>query len=195
MCDVSLPPAACENVPTLNPPSNVQNCTHKDFFNKYYVENFCLPKRRQAYIDVLESSVCRDSTTLTASVIEDACSVDNNGVPCVTLYYQSLEGLARLDSDCSTSNVSCTTNCRDGIIAATKHYGCCFRSVWFNTSETAFYRSPSILGSCDIDLPGACKGLIGSAVSIMNFKENYIVLMIMISVLMCLQLMMTALAW
>ena len=64
MCDVSLPPAACENVPTLNPPSNVQNCTHKDFFNKYYVEKFCLPKRRQAYIDVLESSICRNSTQL-----------------------------------------------------------------------------------------------------------------------------------
>ena len=80
-----------------------------------YSENLCLPKRRQAYFDVLESSICGDSTT-DISIFEDICSVDTNGVPCGTLYYRSLEDLASLDSNCSTSNVSCTSNCKDGII-------------------------------------------------------------------------------
>ena len=146
----------------------------------------CLPERRQAYIDVLESSICGDSAT--ASDIEDTCSVDANEVPCGILYHQSFKDLARLDSACSTSNVSCTSNCRDGITAAKKRYGCCFRSVWFYTSGTASYLSPSVLRSCDINLPRACEGLIGSAMSIM--KENYISLIV--TVLMCLQLMMTA---
>ena len=194
LCNVSLPPAACGNGPTVNPPSSVRNCTYssEEFFNKYYAENFCLPKRRQAYTDVLESSICKDSERA-ASDIKDACSVDTNGVPCGTLYYRSLEGLARLDSDCSTSNVSCSSNCRDGITAAKKRYGCCFRSLWFNTSSTAGSLSPSylslsVLQSCDIELPGACEGLIGSAVSTM--KTNYITLIA--TALMCLQLMMTA---
>ena len=39
MCDVPLPPAACGNGPTINPPGIVQNCTNEDIFNKYYVEN------------------------------------------------------------------------------------------------------------------------------------------------------------
>ena len=65
---------------------------------------------------------------------------------------------------------ACTSNCKDGIIAAKKRYGYCFRSFWFNTSSTAAalspsYLSSSVLQSCDIDLPGACEGLIGSTVS------------------------------
>ena len=116
MCNVPLPPTGCGNVPTINPLDNVQDCTGEDIFNKFYADNFCLPERSQAYTDVLESSICGDSET--ASIVEDLCSVDTNGVPCGTLYYRSLEGLARLDSDCSASNVSCTSNCRDGITAA-----------------------------------------------------------------------------
>ena len=74
---------------------------------------------------------------------------------------------------------------RDGIIAAKNRYNCCFRSFWFNISEPS-YLSSSILQSCDTDLPGACEGLIGSAMSIM--KENYITLIV--TGLMYLSLMM-----
>ena len=165
LCDVPLPPTACGNGPTINPPANVQNCTDEDIFNKIYAENLCIPEQRQAYFDVLESSICGDSTA-DISFFKDLCSVDTNGVPCGKLYYRSLEDLASLDSNCSTSNVSCTSNCRDGITAAKKRYGCCFRSYWFNVSTftgaefSASYLSPNVLQSCDIDLPGACEGLI-----------------------------------
>ena len=186
MCNVSLPPAACGNGPTINLPDDVQNCTNEDSFNKYYAENLCLQERRQAYVDILQSSICRD-TIPTASAFEDACSVNTNGVPCGILYYRSLEDLARLDVACSTSNVSCTSNCSGGITAAKKLYGCCFGSVWFNSSVPS-YLSRSVLQSCDIDLPGACEGLIGSAVSTM--KKTYIHLIV--TTLMCLQLMMIA---
>ena len=185
MCDVPLPPAACGNRPTINPPGSVRNCnfySSEDFFNKYYAENLCLPERRQAYTDVLESSICGDNGT--ASYIKDVCSVDTNGVPCGILYYRSLEDLARLDLACSASNVSCSSDCRDGITAAKKRYGCCFRSGWFYTSAPS-YLSSSVLQSCDIDLPGTCEGFNGSAVSTM--KTNYISLII--TALMCLQLM------
>ena len=195
LCNVTLPPAACGNGPTINPPANVRSCTDDDFFNEYYVENFCLPERRQAYTDVLESSICGDSET--ASLVEDACSVDTNGVPCGTLYARSSEDLARLDSACSNSSVSCTSDCKDGIIAAKNRNGCCFRSLWFNTSSTLStagpsYLSSSVLQSCDVDLPGACEGLIGSAVSTM--KTNYITLIVtaLMIVTLCSQLMMIA---
>ena len=183
LCDVHLPPAACGNGPTISPPANVQNCTDEDAFNKIYAENLCIPERRQAYFDVLESSICGDSTT-DISLFEDLCSVDTNGVPCGKLYYRSLEDLASLDSDCSTSNISCTSNCRDGITAAKKHYGCCFRSYWFKISTftgaqlSASYLSPSVLRSCDIDLPEACEGLIGSAAVSIIMKINYISLIV-----------------
>ena len=191
MCGVPLPPAPCENGPMINPPDNVQECTGEGYFNNFYAENLCIPERRQAYIDVLESSLCGDS--ITASNIEDACSVDTNGIPCGILYYRSLDDLAMLDSTCGASSTTCTSNCSDGIILAKKRYGCCFRSIWFNISGTSIgtvsYLSPSVLRSCNIDLPGSCKGLLfGSAVSIM--KTNHITLIV--TALMCLQLMMTA---
>ena len=56
-----LPPAACGNSPTVNPPDNVQNCTDEDSFNKYYTENLCIPEKHQAYSDVfnrLGARVC-----------------------------------------------------------------------------------------------------------------------------------------
>jgi hypothetical protein len=140
----------------------------------------------------LGTSICGDITIIP----EDTCSVDTNGVPCGTLYYRSFADLARLDSACSTSNVSCSSSCRDGIIAAKNRYGCCFRSFWFNVSGSsvaaASYLSPNVLQSCDIDLPGACEDLIGSAVSIM--KENYMYIILIVTDLMiiiCLQLIIT----
>ena len=190
MCSIPLPPVACENGPTINLPGNAQDCTGEVFFNKFYAENTCLPERRQAYIGVLESSVCGDSTTAISNV-EDICSVDTNGVPCGTLNFRSSEDLTRLHLACITSSVSCTSVCRDGIIAAKKRYGCCFRSFWFNLSEPS-YLSSSVLRSCDIDLPGACEGLIGSAVSIMKINYNSLIVTALMIVTLYLQLMMTA---
>jgi hypothetical protein len=182
LCNVPLPPAACGNGPTINPPDNVQNCTNEDLFNKYYVENLCLPEQRQAYFDVLGTSVCGN---VAPNSVEDACSVNINGVPCGALYYRSWEDLTRLDLACRTSSISCTSNCRDEITAAKNRNGCCLRSVWFNSIPAL---SSSVLRSCDIDLPGTCEGVIGSSVSIM--KENYITLIV--TGLMCLQLLMVA---
>jgi hypothetical protein len=195
LCNVPLPPAACGNGPTINPPGNVQSCTNEEVLNKYYVENVCLPERRQAYIDVLirlGTNICGD-TIYTPSYIEDACSADTNGVSCGTLFLQFLEDSIMIDglnSACITSNVSCTSNCRDGIIAAKNRNGCCLRSIWFNLIIVPAL-SPSVLRSCDIELPGTCEGLIyGSAVSIM--KEKYI-LPIAAGIIMCLlQFMMAA---
>ena len=185
LCGVPLPPAACGNGPTVSPPDNVHNCTDEEIFTKYYAENLCLPKRSQAYKDVfnrLGTNLCGDST---ANSTDDACSVDNNGIPCGTLYFQSSQDLAitRLESACSTSSVSCTSSCRNEITAAKNRNGCCLRSVWFNSTAAL---SLSVLKSCDIELPDACEGVISSAQSIM--KENNILLSI--GGLICLQLMM-----
>ena len=193
LCNVPLPPADCGNTPTINPPDNIQDCTDEDVFNKYYVENICLPEHRQPYVDVLKklgTSICGD---ITPSSIEDVCSVDTNGVPCGILYIRSSEDLDSLDSACSTSDINCTSNCRDGITAARNHNGCCLRSsVLFNSSGifglSPSYLSSSVLESCDIKLPGTCEGIIGSAVSIV--KENYTLLIIF--GIMCLQLLMIA---
>jgi hypothetical protein len=120
--------------------------------------------------------------------------VDTNGIPCGTLYYRSWEDLTRLDLACSTSVSVAPQIVRMGLATAAKNcYGYCLRSIWFNIlSLTAaalyLYLSPSVLQSCDIDLPGTCEGVIGSAVSIM--KENYITLTI--TGLLCLQLIITA---
>ncbi len=192
LCNVPLPPAACGNGPIINPPGNVQNCTNEDLFVKYYVENICLPERFQVYINVLRTCGCGN---VAPNSIEGVCSVDTNGTPCGTLYYRSLEDLTRLDSVCSTSSVRCTSNCRDGITAAKNRYGCCLRSTWFNISLTAAalspsYLSPSVLQSCDIDLPETCEGVIGSLTAVSIMKENYITLTVI--GLLCLQLLMMA---
>ena len=78
----------CGNVPTVYPPSNVQNCTNEELFNRYYIENLCLPERRQAYIiNVLtrfDTNLCGG---VTPSSIVDTCSIDANGVPCGALFF------------------------------------------------------------------------------------------------------------
>ena len=123
--------------------------------------------------------------------IEDACSADTDGVPCGILHFRFLEDqdLASLGSACSISNVSCTSNCRDGIITAKNRYSCCLRSVYFNSTGAvaSSYLSLSVLRSCNIDLPGTC-GAISSAVSLMEENINYTTLII--TGLMCLQLIM-----
>ena len=175
LCGVPLPPAACGNGPTISPPDNVQNCTNEDSFNKYYAKNICLPEKRQPYSDVLKRLGARFCGNIPPNYVEDLCSVDTNGVPCGALYYRSEADLASLDSTCSSSIVSCTSSCRDGIATAKNRYGCCLRSFWFNISGISAL-DPSVLKSCDIELPEACEGVIGSAMSIM--KENYILLII-----------------
>ena len=190
LCSVPLPPAACGNGPTISPPDNVQNCTDEDSFNKYYTENLCIPEKRQAYSDVFNNLGARVCVNyVPPSYFADLCSVDANGVPCGALYYRSVADLASLDSTCSTSNVRCTSDCRAGIATARNRYGCCLRSLWFNISGEISggisALKPSVLKSCDIELPAACEGVIGSAMTIM--KESYILLII--GGLMCLQLL------
>ena len=180
LCGVALPPAACGNGPAISPPDNVQNCTNEDYFNKYYTENFCIPKKRQLYNDVYK----RFCWVLPPNYFEDLCSVDTNGVPCGALYVRSSADFINLDLTCRTSDVSCTSSCRDGIATAKNRYGCCLRSLSFNISEEISVLNPSVLKSCDVELPDACEGVIGSAMSIM--KENY--MLIFAGLIMCLQL-------
>ena len=185
LCSVPLPPTACENSPTISPPDNVQDCTNEEFFYKYYAENLCVPAKRQLYSGVLRRLGARFCGNVSPDDVRDLCSVDTNGVPCGALYHRSEADLARLNSICSTSDVSCTSSCRDGITTAKNRYGCCFSSGWFNRSSLGISAlNPIVLKSCDIELPEACEGVIGSATSIM--KENNILLII--GGLMCLQL-------
>ena len=121
--NVPLPPAACRNGPTINPPDNVQNCTGEDRFNKYYTERLCRPEQRQPYGEALNGRFC--GHMVFSDYLEDLCSVDANGVPCGVLYHRSLADLASLDLICRTSDGSCTSSCRDGITAAKNRYGCC----------------------------------------------------------------------
>ena len=186
LCNVPLPPAACGNSPTINPPDKVQNCTSEDVFNKYYVDNICSPEHRRPFVEVLRrlgTSVCGDTTP---SSVEDTCSVDANGVPCGLLYIRFMEDIASLESACSTSDVICTSNCRDRITSAINRNGCCLQSFWFTSVSAAL--SSSVLKSCDIKLPETCEGVIGSAQSIM--KESYMLLIT--AGLMCLQLLIIA---
>ena len=189
LCSVSLPPAACGNGPTISPPDNVQNCTNEDFFNKYYAENLCLPEKRQPYSDVLKRLGARFCGSVPPNYFEDLCSVDTNGIPCGLLYAQSSVDLSSLDLTYRSSYVSCTSNCRDGIATAKNRYGCCLGSLWFNISGEISALNPSVLKSCDIELPEACEGVIGSAMSIM--KENDMLLIIG-GVILCLQLIVIA---
>ena len=162
LCSVPLPPAACENSPTINPPDNVQNCTNEELFTKYYTENLCLPEIRVPYVEAAQGTeFCND---IPSSWVNDLCMVNANGVPCGMLYNQYAANLASLNSACNTSEFTCTLDCMDGIIAAKNRYGCCLRSPWFNSSiETPVSAlNPRVLQSCDIDLPEACEKFIGS---------------------------------
>ena len=64
--------------------------------------------------------------------------------------------LNSLNSACATSNVSCTSNCRDGISNAKTLRGCCIN--WVNSSTyTPQSLSYGVWNSCGVESPGFCE--------------------------------------
>ena len=185
LCNVPLPSEGCDNGPIINRPANVQKCTAEEFYNQQYIQNFCLPQRGQPYINaIVLSSRCNEPSFLSmAKTVVDFCSVDANGYPCGLTLSDMIDDL---NSDCATSNVSCTLNCSDSISDARDMYGCCLNSIWFNIS-TAYYNTASPPGlsysvwkSCGIETPGVCESslsLRGTAMSIM--RKNHVAILIM----------------
>ena len=180
LCNVPFPAADCENGPVVNLPDNVQECTDEEHFNRWYTQNLCLAERGQPLIDALINSRCNQTFFPTAEYIVNLCSMDANGVTCGLTYSPSTgPDLDELNSACATSNVSCTTNCRNNITDAKKLRGCCVN--WVNTSThvpvpALFY---SIWKSCEVETPGFCESplsLSGTTASIMIEKSNLIIL-------------------
>jgi hypothetical protein len=138
---------------------------------------------------VLSSRCNQPNFFLTAEYLVDLCSVDSNGSPCgLTDSDSSL--IDDLNSDCTTSNVSCALNCysTDSINDAKSMYGCCLNSAWFNTSTASPPGlSYGVWKSCDIETPGFCESslsLRGTATSVMNKNQVAILTMTIIG-LMC----------
>ena len=126
-----------------------------------------------------------------AEYITNLCSMDNSGRVCGLTYSSNIDpdifmDLNSLNSACATSNVSCTSNCRDGISNAKALRGCCINWVNFST-ETPQALSYGVWNSCGVESPGFCESplsLMGSAASIV--ETNYInFLLIIIASLIC----------
>jgi hypothetical protein len=187
LCDVPLPAEGCGNGPIVNRPVNVQDCTDEEYFNKQFTQNFCLPQRGQPYINaIVLSSRCNQSLYSTAELLVDACSEDANGSPCGLLTSDIIDDL---NSDCTTSNVGCTSNCRDSINDVKDMYGCCLNSASFNMStDSPPGLSYSVWKSCEIQTPGFCESslsLRGTAATIMKESHVAIILTMTIAGLMC----------
>jgi hypothetical protein len=194
LCNVPLPAANCGNNPvTVNPPDNVQQCTDEQYFNMKYTRNFCLPERGQPYIDaVVLDSRCNQSSNAAfhlAEIKTNLCTMDNTGTVC-GLTFSTVDqdlNLETLNSDCATSNVSCTSNCRDGLNLAKTLRGCCIN--WVNISaDRPHALSYSVWKLCGVESPGFCESgplsLTGSATSIM--EENHLnFLLVVIAGLIC----------
>jgi hypothetical protein len=190
LCGVPLLTADCENNPVIvNPPDNVQQCTAEQSFNMMYTENLCLPERGQPYVDaIVLDSRCNQTWFIAAEYITNLCSMDDSGRVCGRTYTSSdpdLLDLETLNSDCATSNVSCTSNCRSAINNA-KIRGCCVN--WINSSMyTPHALSYGVWKSCGVESPGFCESplnLRGSATSIM--EENHLnFLLVVITGLIC----------
>ena len=178
LCDVPLPAADCGNSLTVNPPDDVQQCTIEQYFNKKYTQNLCLPERGQSYVDaiVLDSRCNQTSFFISAEYVTNFCSMDDSGTICGLTYSgaDSEVQSENLNSICATSNVSCTSNCRDSISNATMLRGCCLN--WINTSTyTPQALSYGVWKSCGVESPGFCESqlsLRGTATSIM--EENHL---------------------
>jgi hypothetical protein len=124
LCDVPLPTEGCGNGPTVNRPANVREYTDEEYLNKQYIHNICLPKRGQPFINaIVLSSRCNQSSyfSLITEYLVDLCSVDANGSPCGLTLSNDM-AIDDLNSDCATSNVSCTLNCSDSINDAKGSY-------------------------------------------------------------------------
>jgi hypothetical protein len=190
LCGVPLPAAECGNNPvTINPPDNVQQCTDEQYFNMKYTQNLCLPERGQPYVDaIVLDSRCNQTLFFSAEYVTNLCSMDDSGTVCV-LTFRHMDpdlDLDTLNSACATSNVSCTSNCRDGINLAKTLRGCCINWVNFSIS-TPQALSYGVWKSCGVESPGFCESplsLRGSATSIM--EENRLnILLVVITGLIC----------
>ncbi len=187
LCGVPLPAADCGNNPvTVNPPDSVQQCTNEQSFNMRYTENLCLPERGQPYIDALVlDSRCNQTLFISAEyVVTNLCSMNENGTVCGLI--DPNVDLNSLNSDCATSNISCTSNCRDGINLAKTLRGCCI-NVINSSTYTPHALSYGVWKSCGVESPGFCESplsLRGSATSIM--EENCLnILLVVIAALIC----------
>ena len=182
LCHVPLPTQRCGNSPIISLPINVQECTEEEYFTKQYTQNVCLPQRGQPYINaiVLNSRCNQSYFPMLAEYLVGVCSADANGSPC-GLTISETDAIDDLNSDCATSNVSCTLNCTKSINKARDMYSCCLNSGWFNTSTASPPGlSYSVWKSCGIETPGVCKSslsLRGTAMSIMG--KNHITILIM----------------
>ena len=85
--------------------------------------------------------------------------MDDSGRVC-GLTYSSIDpdiiDLDTLNSACAMSNVSCTSNCRDGISNTKTLRGCCINWVNFST-DTPQALSYGVWNSCGIESPGFCE--------------------------------------
>ena len=182
LCNVPLPAADCGNGPVVNLPDNVQECTDEEHFNKQYTQNLCLPERGQPHIDIIINSIrCNETFFPIAQYVVNLCSMDANGVTCGLTYSPSTgPEIDSLNSACATSNVSCTTNCRNNITDAKNLRGCCVN--WVNTSTyvpVVPALSYSVWKSCEVETPGFCESplsLSGTTASVM--KQNYHIILI-----------------
>ena len=169
---VPLPAANCGNGPVVNPPDNVQEFTDEEHFKELYTQNTCLPEWGQPLVDVIINDRCNQTFFPNAENVVNLCSMNVNGVTCGLTHSRSIgPDLNQLNSDCATSSVSCTSNCRNSLIDARNHRGCCVN--WRNTSTMSPPAlSCSVWKSYKVETPGFCESplsleLNGTTVSIM----------------------------
>ena len=187
ICDVPLPAADCEDRPvTVNPPDNEQQCIGRQYFHMKYTQNLCLPERGQPYINaIVLDRRCNDTSFfISAEYVTNLCSMDDSGRICGLTYGVDTDvDLDTLNSVCATSNISCTSGCRDDIRNAKELRGCCLNWINFSSYPTETALSYGVWKSCGIETPGFCESplsLSGTAV-----KENHVALLTIISGLIC----------
>ena len=191
LCNVHLPPAAYPVAVTVIPPDSVtvQECTDEQYLTMKY-QNVCSPERGQPFIDaIVLDSRCNQTSFTSAEYITNLCSMDDSGRVCGFTYSNldpDLIDLETLNSACATSNISCTSNCRDGISNAKTLKGCCINWVNFST-ETPQALSYGVWNTCGVESPGFCESplsLMGSAAFTM--EANYLnFLLVIIASLIC----------
>ena len=186
LCGVPLPAADCGNTPTINPPDIIRQCTSEEYFNRIFAQNVCLPERGQPYIDaiVLDSRCNQTDFYLGAEYLTNyLCSMDDKGTLCVIrIDGESADIVESLDSICATSNVSCTSNCREGINRAKNFTGCCLNS--FNSSRYNIPGPPSlsygVWKSCGVGSPGFCASTLSLSAAMSIMEENHLYILFII---------------
>ena len=151
-------------------------------------KNLCLPERGQPYVNaIVLDNRCNQSGSdsfFLAEVTTTACAMDDSGRVC-GLTFSTADpdldlDLDTLNSACAMSNISCTSNCRDGISNAKTLRGCCIHWVNFSTKtpQVLYY---GVWNSCGVENPGFCESplsLMGSAASIVEANHFNLILVI-----------------